>query len=85
MDNLIRDRVGWRKIDATGVVDYLFQSDMWASVFRGTNVNPSRAAAVVDRKGLLVSKHEKRLTARLTIGGVKQRVYWVSGRILVGD
>jgi hypothetical protein len=85
MDDLIRDCVGWRKIDAACVVDYLFRSDMWASVLRGTNANPTWAATVLDRKGFLVVKHERRLTAWLAIGGVKQPFYWVSGRILDGD
>ena len=40
---------------------------------------------VLDRKGFLVVKHERRLTAWLAIGGVKQPFYWVSGRILDGD
>jgi putative DNA primase/helicase len=82
-DDLIRDRVGWRKNTSEGGEDYLFHSDVWGSVFNGTNINPVRAAQVLDRSGLLLKKEKGRLTARLTIGAHNRpRVYWVSGHIL---
>ncbi len=84
-DDIIRDRVGWRKSRSDHGEDYLFHSDVWASVFNGTNISPSRAAHVLDRKGFLLNKEKGRLTARLTVEGSRPRVYWVSGHILSDD
>jgi putative DNA primase/helicase len=78
----IHNRAGWRKRNSDGFDDFLFQSDAWNEVFRGTNISPNRAAQALDTRGLLSVKHEGRLTARPTIDGIRQRVFWVSGRIL---
>lgn len=80
-NEVIRDRIGWRRETQTGSA-YLFHKDLWdQEVFKGAMIDPRRALEALNRANLLET-NEGRLTFRMSIGGQKIRVVWVRPTII---
>jgi uncharacterized protein (DUF927 family) len=81
------ERIGWtRRNPQTEVHDFLFQSDLWPEVFKGTNIDPNAALKKLKDLNFLRASHEKdgRLTRKERLGGNggQVRVYWIYGDVL---